>query len=193
MKKTLLIIMFFATIYRVNAQSKNNSSSDSLPKFYLGVGTGINSYTGLLGLSGNLRIYDKFFIQAGLGIGSWGTKMSIGLRYDMSYQKGWSYGIGFSSCSGLKDFKTNLELQSGVKKDVTMDCLRANTLNLKATHNWKLGKNNTFYLEFGYAIPLQSSPWRIKDGSIISSTSKSVMDMIAPGGLLIGIGFTFGL
>ncbi|HEY4785106.1 MAG TPA: hypothetical protein VIH57_03615 [Bacteroidales bacterium] len=193
MKRILLIIMCFATSFSINAQSTNDNKSDSLPSFYLGLGTGINSYTGLLGISGNLRVYHKLFIQGGLGVGSWGSKMTIGLRYDMSYQKGWSYGIGFSSCSGLTDFKTNMELTSGIKKEVTMDLLRAYTLNLKATRNWKLGKNNTFYLEFGYAIPLQSSPWRIKDGSELSSTSIAVMNTISPGGLLIGLGFTFGL
>ena len=193
MKKTLLIIVVFTTFISAKAQSTNYNKSDSLPKFYLGIGTGMNSYTGLIGFSGNLRIYDRLFIQGGLGIGSWGGKMTIGLRYDLSYQKGWSYGIGFSSCSGLTDFKTELELASGEKQKVTMDCLQAYTINLKATHNWKLGKKNTFYLEGGYAIPLQSSPWRIKDGSVLSSTSIAVMKMIAPGGLLIGLGFTFAL
>ena len=111
----------------------------------------------------------------------------------MAYKKGWSFGAGFSSCSGLKNFKTELELQSGIKKEVTMDCLRANTLNIKATYYWKLGKRNNFYLESGYAIPMQSAPYKIKDGSVISETSKYVMDVVAPGGFILGFGFTFGL
>jgi hypothetical protein len=193
MKKGLMIILFFAVFYSMKAQSNSYSKSDSLPRFYLGFGTGINSYTGMLGLSYNFRIHNKLFVQGGLGLGGWGTKVTIGLRYDMAYQKGWSYGVGFSSCSGAKDFKENLELQSGAKQDVTLDYLRANTLNLKATYNWKLGKNSNFYLDFGYAIPLQSSPWRIKDGSVLSSTSKSVLDLVSPGGLLFGLGFAFGL
>ena len=119
--------------------------------------------------------------------------MTIGLRYDLSYKKGWSFGAGVSTCSGLKDFKTNLELQDGTSKDVLLDLKRANTLNLKATYNFVLGKKNNFYLDFGYAVPLEQSPWTIKDGSVLSSTSKTVIDMITPGGILLGFGFTFGL
>lgn len=193
MKKLFVVAVIIVTVLRMNAQSDGNTKSDSLPVVYLGIGTGINNYTGLIGLSVNLRAYDKIFIQGGIGIGSWGTKMTIGLRYDLSYKKGWSFGVGISTCSGLTDFKTNLELQNGTSKDVILDLNRANTLNLKATYNFRLGKNNNFYLEFGYAAPLETSPWTVKDGSVLSSTSMSVMEMVAPGGILIGLGFTFGL
>lgn len=189
MKKILFIILISISVLRLYAQSGN----DTLPKFYLGLGTGINSYTGLLGLSGNLRIHDRIFIQGGLGLGSWGSKITIGIRYDMTYGSGWCYGIGISSCSGLKDFKNNMELQSGLKKDVTMNLYRANTLNLKATRNWTFHRRNTFYLDLGYAIPLQASPWEVTDGSLISNNSRAAMNLISPGGLILGLGITFGL
>ena len=193
MKKLLLVSIIIVSVLKINAQSGDNNKSDSLPVVYLGIGSGINNYTGLIGLSVNLRAYDKIFLQGGIGIGSWGTKMTIGLRYDLSYKKGWSFGVGLSTCSGLKDFKTNLELQDGTTKEVLLDLNRANTLNLKATYNFMLGKNNNFYLDFGYALPLDASPWKVKDGSVISSTSNSVMAMVAPGGILLGLGFMFGL
>jgi hypothetical protein len=193
MRRFILITLISLTVFKANAQSSNSIKTDTLPNFYLGIGTGMNNYTGLLGLSINLRLQNKVFFQGGLGIGTWGSKYTIGLRLDRSYGKGWSYGIGFSSCSGLRDFKTNLELQSGIKQDVTLDLLRANTLNLKATHNWMIHKRNTFYVDLGYAIALQSSPWKVTDGSEISTTSKSALDMLAPGGVILGLGFTFGL
>lgn len=193
MKKVLLTFIFLGILINAGAQSTGSSMRDSIPKFYLGVGAGLNNYTGLLGVSANVRIYHKFFLQAGVGLGSWGSKVSVGARYDLAYRKGWSFGVGISNCSGLKDFKTNLELKSGVKQDVTMDLLRVNTLNLKVSYYFKMGRRHNFYLESGYAAPLQSSPYVIKDGSVLSNTSISAMDIAAPGGFLLGLGFTFGL
>lgn len=194
MQKTFLVAVCFIAALNLHGQySVANESEGDYPKFYLGVGTGINSYTGLLGLSGNLRIKNTFFVQGGLGLGAWGYKSSIGLRYDMNYEKGWSYGVGVSSNSGLRDFKTDLEVDSGNTQEVTMDLLKAYTLNLKASHNWKVGAKNTFYLEFGTAIALQSTPWRITDGSTLSSTSEDVLALLSPGGFILGLGFTFGL
>jgi opacity protein-like surface antigen len=193
MRRALLTLIFLTILLNANAQSASSSNRDSIPKVYLGVGVGLNNYTGLIGLSVNVRVYHKFFLQGGIGIGSWGSKMSIGARYDLSYKKGWSFGAGLSSASGLKDFKTNLEVKSGNKQDVQMDLLRANTLNIKATYFFRIGKRHNFYLESGYAVPLQSSPYTIKDGSVLSSTSKAAMDLAAPGGLIFGLGFTFGL
>jgi len=46
-------------------------------------------------------------------------------------------------------------------------------------------------LLFGYAIPLQSNRWRVTDGSVLSSTSKSVLNMSHPGGLILAAGFAF--
>ena len=193
MKKSLIIFLLSLAVLKTNAQTDTPSKGDSIKTVYIGIGSGLNNYTGLAGVSLNIRVIDRLFVQGGAGLGSWGSKLSAGLRYDLGYDKGWSFGAGISSCSGIPNFPANLELQSGVKGDVKVDLLRANTLNLKATHNWLLGGHNIFYVEFGYAVPLQSSPWRVIDNSVISQNSKKVLDLIAPGGLLVGLGFSFGL
>ena len=44
---------------------------------------------------------------------------------------------------------------------------------------------------FGYAIPLQSNRWRVTDGSVLSGNSESTLNMLQPGGLILGAGFAF--
>ena len=42
---------------------------------------------------------------------------------------------------------------------------------------------------FGYAIRLQSNRWRVTDGSVLYGISKSKLNMLQPGGLILGAGF----
>ncbi|MFT6966199.1 MAG: hypothetical protein ACJAT1_001414, partial [Marivirga sp.] len=40
---------------------------------------------------------------------------------------------------------------------------------------------------------LNNQPYKVQDGSALSSTSIAVMEILSPGGILLGLGFTFGL
>jgi hypothetical protein len=169
------------------------SKHDTLPAFAIGLGTGINNYTAIFGLSANLRIYNKLSLQGGIGIGGWGNKYSIGIKYNYYYDGGWSYGFGYSVCPGENNIKANLQVTSGTTQQVTLNYLTASTVNLKVGRSWRIGQKNTFYMEYGYAIPIQSNPWKVTDNSVLSSTSISALKLIQPGGLIIGLGFTFGI
>ncbi|NJO69235.1 MAG: hypothetical protein HC830_08105, partial [Bacteroidetes bacterium] len=57
----------------------------------------------------------------------------------------------------------------------------------------RLGRRNNFYLEFGYGKAIQNKPWKVTSGETLSSTSNQVMNFVRPGGLMFGVGFTFGL
>ena len=199
MKKKVLIILFLTSTISLFAQNRSeiikSMRSDTLPKFSIGIGTGINNYTALLGISANLRLFNTVSLQGGLGLGSWGYKYSIGIKYNGHYNGGWYYGIGYSGCTGENNLKLNLETSTsiGSTQPVTVDYLPAGTLNLKTGYDWRMGLKNTFYLEFGYAIPLQTDPWRIHDGVILSSTSSKTLQIMQPGGIIIGIGMNFGI
>ena len=97
---------------RANNPSAGNSTSDTVPRFYMGLGTGVNNYVGLIGIGAELRVADPLLVRAGIGIGTWGTKITIGLRYEMHHTSGWVFGLSYSSCSGLSNFKTNLTVDS---------------------------------------------------------------------------------
>ena len=193
MKKILLFSVILFSVFQNKAHASNPSKTDSATKFYLGIGAGNNAYTGILGLSGNYRI-NKLFIQSGVGFGTWGTKYSLGLRYDMKYNGGWAFGIGYSYSSGVQNVPFALDsTESKVSKKTTINYLPASTINLKVIRNWNFCNSNTFYLEFGYSIALQTEPWKVIDGTKLSDLSNSVFNFSAPGGIIFGFGFTFGL
>ena len=191
MKKLLLLVMCAFLIIEIHAQNITENQTEPSHPFYLGIGTGFDNFTGMIGVSGTIKVYDKLSVRAGVGIGGWGQKNSIGIKYDASDEGKWAYCLGYSYCPGFDDIKLNLELESGSKKDVMVDYLSASTINLAVDRNWRIGKANIFYLELGYAIPMQSNRWRVTDGSSISSTSESVLNISQPGGLILGIGFAF--
>jgi hypothetical protein len=179
-----------------SAGSQNAQQSEDLPKFYLGIGSGINSYVGMIGLGADVRILNPLFIRAGIGIGSWGTKTTIGIKYERKHTKGWVYGIAYESSSGLKDFKTKLEvdtLSSTIKKEVTIDLLRASSVNLTASYNWIFKKHNKFFIEFGYGIRVEQHPYKVKDNSKLTNLSIQTLRILSPGGLVFGLGVMFAL
>lgn len=182
-------------------QQTTSSATDSLPKFYLGIGTGVNNYTGILGVGIDFRVYHSVILRAGIGIGTWGSKVTIGVRYEMEQFKGrgWVMGLSYSYCSGLSNFQTQLAVDTStfyagtVNKQVTLNLLPASTLNLTASYNWTFHKHNKFYLEFGYALALQSAPYEVLDGSMLDYTSQIVLKELSPGGLVLDLGFMFAL
>jgi hypothetical protein len=181
----------------VFASSHPSSRPDSLRRFYLGLGTGINNYTGILGIGIELRTIDQLLVRGGVGIGSWGTKYTIGALVEMRPGKsGWMFGVSYSGCSGLSNFKTSLMVDSAsttVSRQVNVNLNPAASLNFTASYNWVFHKHNKFFLEFGYAVPLQTNPFTVTDGSVLTSTSVAVLNLTAPGGVIIGVGVMFGL
>ena len=193
MKIKLLILLMFAGILRIQAQNEGNwQQSVKLPQFYLGMQTGLESFTGLFGVTADFRVSNNFFIHAGAGIGSWGSKISAGIRNEKQYESSFGYGIYISRASGLKNFTTSLETTNGTK-NVNMDLLSGLTINPVVSYKWVMKKGNRFFLEAGYAVPLQSNPWKILDGSVLTNTSTQAMKILSPGGLSAGMGFQFAL
>ena len=52
---------------------------------------------------------------------------------------------------------------------------------------------NKFFISAGYAVLLQANRWEVKDGSILTETSKRVMNITTPGGVSVGMGIQFAL
>jgi hypothetical protein len=192
MKKSALILIILFSLLSVSAQTNAWQQTETYPNFYLGIQSGLESFTGLIGVTGDFRLKNNLFIRAGAGIGSWGWKISAGIRNEKSSGKGIGYGIYISNATGLKDFTTELETTTG-KKDVNLDLQPGMTLNPVISYKWLINNKNRFFLEGGYAVPLQNLPYKIRDGSILTDTSKRVMKTLCPGGLSLGLGFQFAL
>jgi hypothetical protein len=197
MKKTLLVILLLSSALFVSAQDKLTYENymkrpDELPKFSIGVGTGINNFTALIGPSVNFRVVKLLSLQGGLGLGGWGYKVSGGLILNTSYKGGLYFGAGYSYSPGENNLQMSLPLQSGTTQTVHLDYLAAGTINLKAGYSFRMGKVNTFYLECGYAIPMQATAWKVTDGSALASAATETLNILQPGGIILGLGFTFG-
>ena len=192
MKKKFLLLVCITGLIHANAQSNAFQAKSTSADFYFGVQSGIESFTGLIGITADYRVKNNFYIRAGAGIGSWGGKVSAGIRNEKSSGKGLGYGLSLSYASGLKNFTTQLETTTG-KKDVKLDLLPGYTLVPTISYKWVTARRNRFFLEGGYAVPLQNNPWTIKDGSVLSETGKSTLKILSPGGFSLGLGFQFAL
>jgi hypothetical protein len=192
MKTFLFTIVTILLSINVWAQANTFQTNVPKPGFYLGLGTGLESFSGVIGITGDFRAGNNFFLRAGAGIGSWGGKLSIGIRNETKYGNGIGYGIYLSRVTGLNDFTTSLETTSGTK-DVKLELLPGFTINPTISYKWMIHNLHRFFMEAGYAIPMQTDPWKVKDGSELSETSKSVLRILAPGGFSLGVGIQFAL
>jgi hypothetical protein len=193
MKKIILIFTGVLLLFNLNGQTDELTASDSPPQVFLGTGTGLSSYNGLLGISTTFALNNRIAFRGGAGLGAWGFKLTGGLKFHKNSLRGWSYGLSYSHYTGIKNMKLVMELGSGDQEEITFDYLPTGSVNLTMAYSWKVGRKNNFYLEYGYAIATDSKPWKIKDGSVLSSTSETVMNIVRPGGVILSAGFNFGL
>lgn len=187
MKKLFIAIVLTIATFGVKAKNPFQNNPDSCSKMFLGFSGGINNCAGLIGICAEVNAMPKVFLKFGAGIGSWGTKITGGLRIGKECTKGWSWGISYSYCSGLVDFKTT---DNG--NDVTMDLEPASALNFTATHTWLVGRKNHIFLDLGYSILAEEGSINVKKG-YLSDNGKKAISAIQPGGLILGVGFLFGL
>ncbi|MDP3461222.1 MAG: hypothetical protein Q8S18_00365 [Bacteroidales bacterium] len=172
----------------------SSSDVDFRKNAYIGIGTGLNSYTGLLGLRLEVPLTDRFFLFGGAGIGSWGYKIGGGLSYNLKKSLfGPAISLGYSSASGLVDFETKLETTSGTETMVTLDLKEVGNLNLMYSYQWKIGKGNKISLGTGYSFKLTSDFYDVTSNHSLSSSSKQVLEIMAPGGLIVSFAFLFGI
>jgi hypothetical protein len=196
MKKALLILSFITFSLGLVAQVQEEGTyyePDERPQFYIGVGSGINTYTGLAGISLNYILNKTLFAQGGLGLSIWGVRTSLGLRYDQSYRHGFTYGINLVRSSGIEDIDMTFDSGSGPANEVNMRLESISTFNVKAGYNWWFGKHNTLNISIGYALALKNQPWTVKDGSNLSAVEQQALQLISPGGLILEGGLTFGI
>lgn len=165
---------------------------------YFGVGTGINAHYGLLGLELNVKTVEQLYVDAAVGLGSWGTKLSGGLIWMSQDKKGWSYELSYSHSRGYSDFELDLEVEDSLGKEkeraVIVDLKPASTINLIMSHHWAFRNGNRFNLKFGYALPIEDEPFELQSKSYeFTDESKLLLSSMQPGGLLLALSFSFGM
>ena len=167
--------------------------------FYLGLSGGINNPAGFLGLDLNMPVSKHVLLGAGAGFSTWGDKLHVDAKYFIhSTTPSWAFGGGFTYALGEKNFKTTMDTEDGSgydrSEEVTVNQKAQSNLFVAAYRYWNLGRQkNKCYLEMGYSIPLNTVSYEQVNGDPMTSTSDAAMKLLAPGGIILGFGFSFGL
>ncbi len=190
-------VFLFLIVVKAQLAAQQDAQINEIQKsksLFLGVGLGINDY----GFGGvlELPVAEKLALFGNIGLGGWGYKIGGGIGFYPSkvpYKS--SVSIGYAFASGFDEFETELNVEPNNQSEKVM--LRLNhigTVNLVYSYNIHLGKSSKFVVSAGYAIPLTDNTYDLKSpGVVLTETSKQVIDIMAPGGLILGIRFMFGI
>jgi hypothetical protein len=76
-----------------------------------------------------------------------------------------------------------------------MDLKPVGNLFFTAGWAWKMGKRNRFFLEGGYAFPLNTDDYyQLYDDNVrLSEMSEQVLRIMRPGGLVVCLGFNIAI
>lgn len=197
-KCTLAILAIFCCFSSFSQSRKGGyglkNTGNSCPKLYLGTSTGINNASGLLGVNLDVPITESFSIGGGAGIASWGYKVyGEGRFYFDPCNRGWALGAGVSHNTGIANFPQRLETTTG-EKEVIMDLHPLTNVFFSGYRFWDLGRSgHRFDLRVGYSACLTSNQYTVKSNDVLTNVSKAAMEVTSPGGIIIGIGFTFAI
>ncbi|HEY1032038.1 MAG TPA: hypothetical protein VGD89_09705 [Flavipsychrobacter sp.] len=192
-KKALLFAITIAISTPIIAQEKT-SKSGSCPKLYIGVSTGLENPAGLLGFNIDVPVTQQFSLGAGGGISSWGYKAyGEGRFYFDKCNRGWALGTGVTYNTGLSNFSTSLPTTVG-DQTVRLDLEPKVNVFVAGYRFWNLGRNgHRIWLQVGYSLRLDEDNYTILSGHTLTADGDQVMTILAPGGLMVGVGFSFGV
>lgn len=164
-----------------------------MPGAYIGGGLGINDYG--FGVNLEVPVAKHLSIAGNVGLGGWGYKYGASLNfYPIDIVRGNEFSIGLSGASGLMNFVTEMETEpDDVVYNVSLDLNKVCTLNMMYTYNLKIGRRNKLAFSGGYAICLTDNTYEVNDDIILNDTSKQLMEIMQPGGVILGVKFMFGL
>lgn len=191
-KKIILSLLLVFSLSFSFGQSRYKSD-------YFGIGTGINA-TGLLGVTYEHIFREHLGLYGNLGTGFWGYKAGIGGRYYFRDAVSGGIALNFSRAMGARNLQGELEvIQNGqtIIRPVSYNLKPVNVFNISYIKFWRMGKNSRFNLEFGYSVPLNGkSESNVEINTLavtLTDPSKAVLTAIQPGGIVIALGFSFGL
>jgi len=166
------------------------------PKLYITTSSGINNNTGVIGFNFDVPVGPEISLDLGVGTGTWGTKLYAGGKYYLEpCHRGWAFGTGITYSSGLTNFHQNLETIYYNSEEVVLDLNPQTNILFAAYRYWNLGRRyNRVYLELGYSAALSGGDkYTEVAGNPLTNNSDKVMRLLAPGGLIIACGFSFGV
>lgn len=190
----LFTILLFFNESTYAQQDSWSSLRTKTASAFIGVGLGFNDN----GLGGCLEIpiEKKLSFYGNAGLGGWGWKLGGGFSfYPSTGPYGSSLSIGYASASGFQNFQTQLTIEPNDEyRIIVLDTNPVGTVNLVYAYNLQLGKKSKFALSAGYAMPVTKNAYDvITPGVVLSETSKQILEIMQPGGLILGLKFLFGI
>jgi hypothetical protein len=172
----------------LQAQSINS------PKLYGGISSGVDNPYGAIGGNLELALLHKFSVSAGAGLSIWGLKYVGEMKYYFkNITQSWAISGGMSHSNGMKVYDVDVEDASG-KRKVDIMLKPMNNVFGSVYHFWKLGKrNNRFHLQAGYSARLTDNYYSFNQMYTPTGKEQRLMKSLSPGGLILGVGFSFAL
>ena len=193
MKKILILTGLFLTLTLSASAQKKKTTIDqpNAKSSYLGLTTGVNNIGGFAGLTFEGPFTPTFSGKTGIGLGGWGYKFALAGKYYKQFPTSWSFGVGYSTASGAKNIDLSLDV-NGKQQQVKMNLDRSHNLDFVIGKAW--GSKVRFGIEFGYSVPVAGGTYAPVDKTVVlSTTSKRVLDLLSPSGLIFGMGLGFRL
>ena len=193
-----LVFFFLLTIYTKTYSQVDfsvDNSSAKAPVAFIGIGMGLEAYTGILGLTVEVSALENLSVFGAVGLGSWGNKVGGGVLYyfkEMPF--GSAFGIGYSYATGLASTPFQYYAIDGTTL-VDVYYRGAGTVIPSYSHGWKLGKNfNRFILTTGYSVKTSNKTYSLANkNDVLHPDSIKILKILEPGGLMIGIKFVFAI
>lgn len=194
--KSLKIIFFFLLIFCItDIYSQEDTLVESFEPFGVTISTGINNAVGVIGVGLYYAVTPEFILEGGVGQGSWGPIGALQAQYylpnaDNIYLRG-----AFKRSGGGRDIEVELELIDKSTQTVMLNFYPIVNAQFTAGKSWTIKNMHRFFIEGGYSyfFGVHEEKYRIQDSQIaLSDNSKRALEISAPGGLVLAIGFAIG-
>jgi len=166
------------------------------PACYLGFSGGINNPSGAVGVEFNVQVGKYVTFDCGAGPSTWGNKLFAGGKYYLKQaHRGFAFGGGLTFSSGQENIKISNDHNPRSNDKVIVSLKPQPNAFLAAYHYWNVGrKYNRFFVELGKSVPLHSARYHeLPNQQPLSDDAKRLIKILSPGGMMAGVGFSFGL
>ncbi len=177
------------------------NGTDQGSKSFLEFELGWNGYAGL-GLRYDYLLFKNLSLNGAAGLGRWGLRASGALRYYLEYPYGLAFSLGAAyNTGGYGKLKLETQDTSGAniyKENVKIDYKSVPCINGSILYSYQVNGSDRIYVETGYSYALKKKKYNYNtesgreltpDGEKVLKTN---MDVNAPGGVMISVGYAIG-
>ena len=177
------------------APKKISQAKGRCPIVFPTTSAGLNNNAGVVGVGLDILAAPRFSVDMGAGFSTWGKKVFAGAKYyTRECHSGWAFGGGATYATGQNKYTADLQTVYGTTEPVELNLHPQVNAFIAAYKYWNIGKRfNRVYLELGWSLRVTRTEFDQTAGSEINTTSVKAMNVLSPGGLIIGFGFAFGI